>query len=193
MELLKKRHVAFIITAVVIILSTIFSVHRTLGAECQRVRDSFFTGVVYDGYARKSVATHLKVRIDAANAAATITANYSQLESETQNLRAARNRLIDTLNDAERGKTSVEEVYNANEELQSAFEDLEKGMEGIELSQREAKNYEKCRSNFYGAQAAIEKSGYNEAVREFYRTTLNVYPTNFLWRISWVDPPELYE
>ena len=131
-----------------------------------------------------------KVRIDAASGGDhnAITASWKAKRRP----RAAK-QLIDTLNDAERGKTSVEEVYNANEELQSAFEDLEKGMEGIELSQREAKNYEKCRSNFYGAQAAIEKSGYNEAVREFYRTTLNVYPTNFLWRISWVDPTELYE
>lgn len=193
MEILKKRPVAIIITAVIIILSTIFSVHRTLGAECQRVRDSFFTGVVSEGYAHKSISDQLKTRIDAANVVASIAANYSQAENETKNLRDARNRLIDTLNEAKSGEASLKNVYNANKELQAAFEDLEKSLEGVKLSTREAENFENNRSKFYGAQAAIEKAGYNEAVREFYRTTLNVFPTNFLWKISWVDPPELYE
>ncbi|MGI5936197.1 MAG: hypothetical protein ACOX7I_05310 [Oscillospiraceae bacterium] len=193
MEILKKRPVAIIITAVIIFLSTVFSVNRTLGAECQKVRDGFFTGVVYEGYTRKSIAIQLKTRIDAANAVASITANYSQVEIETQDLRDARNRLIDALNEAKSGKASLKTVYNANKELQDAFDNLEKGMEAIELSEREAENFKNNRSDFYGAQAAIEKAGYNEAVHEFYRTTLNVFPTNFLWRISWVDPPELYE
>jgi hypothetical protein len=47
------------------------------------------------------------------------------------------------------------------------------------FSEREQKMLETYWNDFVGAQAAIEKSGYNDAVRAFYRGTLNVFPTKF--------------
>lgn len=186
MEKLKKRSVATFIAVAVIILSTLFSANRSLGAECQEITDSFTDGVIgVGGYVVPSISTQLRARCDAANALAALVADYEGVEEQIRDLRAARNELID--------EPGIDGKYDKNSALQVAFDDLVQTVEAIGVSEDDAKAFETYKSNFSNAQGLIEKSGYNESVRAYYRETLNVFPTNLLKDIVGVDLPELFE
>jgi uncharacterized protein YoxC len=175
MEFLKKRPAAVLITIAVIILATLFSVHRTLGAKCGQVEDGF-----YD-----SVNLYLDNCAEAANGMFTVACNYPELEAETTALRTARNALLDT--------HDISEKYVAYGQLRAAVADLNDAIEQVELSEKAQRNLSGYNSTFDTAVNGVSKAGYNEAVWEFTRTTLDVFPTNFLAGVAGVSAPELFE
>lgn len=185
MTILKKRWFALLLTVIIIILSTAFSVHRTLGAACQEVSDGFFTGVSVDGYAHKSINSQLEKRSDAANGLVSVLANYTGLEAVTITLRDARNALLDA--------DDIKKKFEANIELQKAFEYAAAAVADSGLTDRELAAVSEYADTFSGAQNVIDNSGYNESVREFQRNTLNVFPTDIISALLGVKSPELFE
>ena len=183
MEILKKRWMAFIVAAVVITGSTVFSVHRTLGAEIQEVADNFYAGDY--GTSNRSISNQLGKRVDAANGLISVASAYSELSDEMQELREIRIALI--------GTSGIKEKHGLNNEMQKAFDTLASGLEKLELTEREEDMLSEYGSTFKNAQAVIDSAEYNNLVREFERTTLNVFPTNFLKGIAFLDSPELFE
>lgn len=180
MQILKKRSVAILIAAVAICLSTILSVHRTLGAECAAVEEGFYSGL--NGI-HSSISYQLNQCARYANSLASLSSGYSDLDEQTDTLRTARNLLLDG--------GSISEQYDAYLLLTEAFAAV-----GTELGSRNlgshADDYEYCVSGFDGACRTIASSGYNESVREFQNTTLRAFPANLLYRIAGVDAPELF-
>jgi hypothetical protein len=94
MEALKRKPVALLVTVVVMVLSTLLSVNRTLGAACQRITDGFYEGVYVDGYKQPGISAHLQERLKLVNGITAVTANYSSLDIQTGALKTARDHLL---------------------------------------------------------------------------------------------------
>ncbi len=190
MEMFKRKPVALVVTALVVVLSTLYSVNRTLGAACQEVTDGFYDGVFVeaDGYRHPGISTHLTFRLSRADAIVSITAGYADLETETAAVKEARDSLLAA---TETGSLSTQ--FDRNAELQTAVATLESAAVNVDLSEQDRENLDTCLTDMSGAQTAIDDAGYNESVRAFYRSTYTVFPTEFLASVSGVSAPELFE
>ena len=186
MKNLQNRSTALIVAAVIMFSSTIFSVHRTLGAKCREVGDTFYNGV-YDSaqrYVRTSIDSQLDKRGEAANGLASVAAGFDALGDQVHELHGVRNTL--------RQGRSPAEKFDANQALGETFNELARALDAQELSDRDQKLIEEYSQNFKRAQNVIDAAGYNEHVREFERTTLNVFPANILKTIAFISGPELF-
>lgn len=187
MNFLKKRSGAVIVAILVILLSTFIGVNRSLGKACQEVSDSFYSGV-YDadwGASRTSISSQLTKRQGAALGVISIASAYAELDDYANDLRDAREDMLSA--------EGASDSYRANVELEKCFNSLLTALDTVSLSDPEKENVAAYSTTFTGAQNVIDNSGYNEAVREFNRKVLNVFPTNFLSAISFVEKPELFE
>lgn len=187
----RKRRSAFLIAAAVIALSTLFGINRSLGGKNLEVADLFNVGVYsrQEGYTHKSIRSQLTVRADAALNTITVSAAYDEAAEETYTLRSARNTLENLLD----SDGSPSELYEANRALETAYSNLYAKLSRLELSEADNKNLQQDRSRMTGASSMIEKSGYNEAVREYKREVLSIFPTNILRNLCFVPEPELFE
>lgn len=180
MQLLKKRSIAMLIAVVVIALSTLLSVHRSLGAKCAAVEEGFYSGL--NGI-HSSISYQLNQCARYANSLASLSSGYSDLDEQTDTLRTARNLLLDG--------GSISEQYDAYLLLIDAFSETSAELGSKNLGSH-TDDYDYCVSGFEGACRTITASGYNESVREFQNTTLRAFPANLLYRIAGVDAPELF-
>jgi len=185
--MLKKRPIAILIAVAVISLSTIFSAHRTLGAESQKVIDSFYSGVYDEEWNtnRKSISSQLTKREEASNALLGVGSSYKEAADATLELRESRNAFLQS--------KGLHETFKNNEKLTKSFDRLISQINSLDLSSHEEDIVEDSITIFRGAQNVINDAGYNELVREFERNTLNVFPANVLKTAAFVKTPELFE
>ena len=188
MSILRKRSCAVVIALVVVCLSTLLSVNRSLGSAADRVADGFYSGVKYDGYVHKSIYSQLEQRSGAAAGLVTIGANYVALGDVTEALRSARQELANTMDGGD-----VAAMYKANTALQTAYEAFVYAAQNAGLSTRDQKGVDSYADTLSGAQNVIAAAGYNESVREFERKTLSRFPAGLLAPIAGVDAPVLFE
>ena len=189
-KILRNRAVAIILTVTVMCASTAFSVHKTLGAKARAISDSFHSGVYNSewGTAGRSISSQLERRCDSANGLVTIASRYPQVDEKTNALRDARGSMVTASR-----SVSLSELYEYNRTLQSTFADLGDELAELDLTDRERNMLDEYSSSFRGAQSVIDNSGYNEAVRAFNRDVLGVFPTNILYRVVMIEPPELFD
>ena len=187
MKILKNRIFAVGATILIMIASTLTNVHSTLGAECRTIADSFYNGVFNDswGTASRSIQSQLDRRCEAANGLATMVTNYPELSDFATLLREKRTAILNT--------QGIADKYSANVDLQVAFNTLYSALDELSLTARDREMLSEYGGIFRGAQNVILNSGYNEAVREFARTTLDVFPANILIRAAGLEPLELFE
>ena len=187
MEFFKKRTGALLVAVAIISLSTLYGAHRSLGAACQEITDSFYSGV-YDqswGTTRTSINSQLIKRQEAALGIISIASSFPELESYTDNLRSSRDNLI--------AAKAVSDLYDANFALEDDYKNMISALSDVELSDSQRESVSAYSSTFKGAQNVIDSSGYNEAVRDFSRSVLNVFPTNLLRSVTFVNEPELFD
>lgn len=189
-----KRSVAAVTAALLILGSTAFSVNRTLGADCREIADSFYTGVVYDGYQHPSISSQLEVCSGSANGLAALAANYPDLEEAARQVQDDRDALISSMRWAANADYSsgVDDIAYWYQELTNSVNTLVSKMEHTELTERDQEGLKLYKENYSGAQSVIATSGYNEAVREFTRNTLNDFPARLLVKLFGIDVPELF-
>ena len=186
-NIFRRRGFAIIFCLALILSSMALSVNRSLGAKCQEVTNLFYVGVPVRNslLKRPSIETQLKNCGTTANALLTVTAPFDDLNEDSEALRAAVNGLYQA--------DSIKDKYTANNNLARAFYTCVDKLEQRSLSERTQMIMETCIDEFQAAQLEIESSGYNDAVREFYRDTLNVFPANYLkWMIDG-KLPDLFE
>ncbi len=191
MSFLKKPGGAILVALAVIILSSFFAANRSLNVKVQEVSDLFSDGV-YDtnvGYKQKSIKSQLDIRKDASMNLISVGANCSGAEAETDELRNARNILVNGLSRS----AGAEKLYDANVDLQKTYDALYTKIATLPLDSSNRTIAEDSKSRMTGAASVIEKSGYNESVREFNRKVLSAFPTNYIKSIALVNPPELFE
>lgn len=183
MDYLKKRSVAMVIAAVVIVFGTLLGVHLSVGRASKNVEALFYSGV-NDTYPQPSIASQLDKRVTASLGLLTVADNYGDLSSQAKDLRNARAALQDA--------KTVGDKFTANAKLESAYEAVRDG-----LTKESLKDNEKASTSTYitqmdGAQSVIDGSGYNARVGDFISNTLGAFPVNILKNFAFVSYPEYF-
>ncbi len=183
MKILQNRAAASLIAAVVIVLGTLLGVRISVGREAHRIEALFYNGLT-DPYPQPSIASQLEKRVTAARGLIAVADNYNDLSALTDDMRRAREELIDA--------KTISEKYAANTALQSAYKKLY-----AELSKRDLKENELASTSTYaqqleGAQGVIDKSGYNKIVDQFVHETLEELPVVLLKDLVSVTYPEYF-
>jgi len=191
MSFFKKRSGAIIAAVVIIIFASFFAANRSLNVKVREVSDLFLNGV-YDknvGYKQKSVKSQLDIRIAASLNLITIGSLYDFAKPETDALRNTRNVLVNGLTNS----VGAKKLFSENKDMQSAFDALYAKLSKQNLDAGNKVIFDDSKSRMVNAASIIDKSGYNEAVREFDRSVLSVFPTNYIKQLAMVKEPELFE
>ena len=186
---LSNPAVAVFLALVLIIASTLISVNIKLGAKSDKVIDGFYDGVKYNGYVQPSVSSQLKNIMDYAAGLVTIANNYDvsgELIDEAQN---QINALRGTMSTSRDNAYFIYERYQA---LIQSVDSLSYALGTQSLSERDQSGVEQYLINITGAMSTIDGSGYNESVRDFYRS-YDRFPANVLGRLAGVDYPTYFE
>ncbi len=186
MELLKKRSFAVTVSVILIVIATLFGIHKSLGSEVKKIESQFYDGVYLEseGYLQPSIERQLEKRMDAANGLASVATNYASLSKETSALREARNALLDT--------DEIPAKYSANETLQKAFDELRAALLRQDLTERELTMIESYSRTMEGARSVISASEYNNSVAAYYKT-VRKFPVNILKSLAFIDYPVYFE
>jgi len=189
MSFFKKPVVAIVLSALIIISSSMLSVNLKLGDECRDIIHGFHDGVVVDGVLMPSIASQLRIIRGNADEIAYIAGNYGL---DTEELTWASDDLRYGLLYSE---SDASYLYYCYEELLSELRDIESQLSGSSMQTPvSVKDIELLNGYFdeiKSAQELIEISGYNETVRQFNREQLR-FPADFLGELAGVDFPELF-
>lgn len=183
---LKKRSTALLIAAAVIILGTLFGVHRSLNSASAKIEAMFYNGVfLSDGnYTQPSIQSQLDKRATAALGLVTLANHYGDLSGLGDSLRQARLSLIEA--------KSIPEKFLANEKLQTAYIKLYAALNQKALTDSEKAAALKYAETLNGAGAVIQNSAYNSAVGDFIHGDLGKFPANILKKLAFVRNPEYF-
>lgn len=181
---LKKRSSAVIIAVIVVILGTLFGVHRSVNSETAKIEALFYKGVYLkdEKYTQSSIDAQLKKRADAALGLLTVAKNYTFLTDLAQELREARELLLDA--------DTISEKYLANAKLESSYKQMFEAL--IVHADDVPASVESYVSTLRGAEGVIENSDYNKMVSEFRNSTLGAFPVNILKNLAFVKYPEYF-
>lgn len=189
MSTLKKRSSAIIVALVVIILGTLFGVHRSIGSETAKIETLFYKGVYLkdEKYTQPSIQSLLDERSTAALGLVTIGMKYSEdqnIQMLTDSLREARLQLLDA--------KTIWLKFAANEKLQGRYKTLYTALEQFSLDDNALSALQNYASTLDGAQGVIQKSDYNRMVSEFRNNVLGDFPVNILKNLAFVKYPEYF-
>lgn len=187
-KFLSNRLVALLLSALIVVGSTLVSVHVKLGAQCDKITDGFYTGVKYDGYVRPSISAQLKDIIGYAEGLVTIANNY-EVDAE---LSEKVLRDVDDLNLAmTHSRDSIAYLYAEYQSLSRNVSALADALGRQPLSDRDKSGLEQYASSISGAQGLIESAGYNDSVRTFAARKLR-FPASVLGPLAGVHFPEYF-
>lgn len=186
METLKKRPIAILLALVIVVGSTLLSVGIKLGRECQKITDGFYSGVTYDGYEHPSIQSQLKNISGAALGVATLSSNYSGVDASA--VKEAKGNLDSSLENG-----TVSEIYDRYTALLSSTETLISNMKSQALTDRDKTGVTQYEDIITSASSVIDKSGYNDRVREFMRDTYGVFPASLFSEVTGVSAPQYFE
>ena len=186
METLKKRPIAILLALIIVAGSTLLSVGIKLGRECQKITDGFYSGVTYDGYEHPSVQSQLKNISGAALGVTTLASNYSGVDASA--VKEARENFDSSLENG-----TVSEIYDRYAALLSSTQTLISNMKSQTLTDRDKAGVTQYEGIITGASSVIDKSGYNDTVREFMRDTYDVFPASLFAGITDVSAPQYFE
>ena len=184
-SVLKKRSVAAIITAAVILISTLAGVHFSVGRQSRAVERQFYEGVYLEseGYTQTSIDSQLRQRANAATGLYSLAIGYLE-ESETTPLRDAYVALLD--------EETISAKYAADQALQAAAENVYSLLQTAGMSQRDTDGVEGYIYTLNAARDVIARSDYNRVVSDYMSGTLGRFPVNLLRRIALCDYPEYF-
>ena len=180
--------VAIVLSALIIVASTLTSVHFKLGSQCDKVIDGFYEGVRYNGYMQPSLSSHLKNIIDYAEGLVTIGNNYAIDESLCSKVLENANNLRQTMT---RSRNDISLIYNDYQALAQSINILADAMSRQSLSERDSSGMEQYISAISGAQSAMENAGYNESVRDFLQKNSH-FPAPLFGKLAGVKFPAYF-
>lgn len=182
MESLKKRSVALVVLAVVLVLSISLGSHRSVASLRQQADLVFTQGERGDGL---SIAHDLESRTELTGNLIVVARRYVGAEdSGLLRLRAA----ADALLQAE----SRPEKYQANRELDLAFQEVYGMLEEQPLSQQDKEYRARLNAHFKSRNATISHNSYNQIAQQFNEDVLGAFPGGMLATATGVKPLELY-
>ena len=187
MKYLKNRKFAVLIVATVIVLSTLFGVHKSLSKEVRRVEAMFYEGVPQKGPSggiEPKTGAQLEAVQEAILGIWTISGNYPELDAETKQLQSSRNEYMDA--------RSISEKSGAYDKMISAYAAFGKRANMVNISETDKANIEKCDSKIEIAQSLIGKGRYNEEVLRYIDEVASAFPVGILKRLAFVRDPQLF-
>ena len=186
MKLLRNRKFALLVTAAVIVLSTLFGVHKSLSKEVERVEAMFSAGVPQresDGVEPKMNERLGSIQTDILGITA-ISGKYPALDAETKQLQGARNEYMDA--------KSISEKSKAYGQMMSAYEAFCKKADTVDISEIDRDALEDYASDIKIEQSLIERSRYNEAVDEYINGVSASFPVGILKKLAFVRDPQIF-
>ena len=186
MRFLKKPVVAVLLSALIVIASTLVSVKIQFGAKVREVNDLFMDGMVVNGETQPGVAASLR-----------------EIHQYAQEL----------IPIAQRSGLDVEDVENASEwlrlslqystedasyvhyeytELSKALDDLRLRLDEADLSAGDRASVDTLYEQIADATAQVRASDYNDAVRAFYKKYAH-FPTDTLATLAGVYMPMYFQ
>lgn len=186
MGFLKNKTVAVIIAVILVIASTLLATHIKLGKQVSEVTEGFYNGVNYDGYLHPSVFTQLKNISSYCLGISTIAMEYG---IDTTKLNEARSHLETNL-DGKEG--NIKELYANYSDLRTVATQVINELKTKSLNDRDQAGFSEYQTNYDGAVATIESSGYNETVTSFINGPYHTFPANILAKLSGVKAPAYF-
>ena len=186
MNFFRKRSTALILSAVLIIASTLISVNVKFGAKTREVTDGFYTGQYGNYHDTASPSSHLKNICAYADGLITIADNYGL---DTEEIGWDSDGLKWAISDSNWNIGSIHYRYS---ELVANTDRLIDQLYRLELSERDLSGVTQYEMSITGAMGALKESQYNTAVRAFL-VEYDRFPTNFLAEMADVEMPEYFD
>ena len=191
---MKTKKILLIVLAVILALLILFLIFRALvenglGKKMANASALFLNGTG----GQPGIAEELQARLDAADGLQNIAAKYDDVYAEYS---ALRNTILDMkqlLKDVkENGSADLGRLYDLNEDLSAHFAACREALEPI--TEGKAHNaLGEYQSALDEAQAVINKSGYNNAINEFYKKVMNRFPNSLLKGLVKEAVPALWQ
>lgn len=183
MKLVKKRRLAVIIAVVIVLLSTLFGVHRSLIELSYKVEELFYTGVDKSGI---GIDDDLLKRLEYSYNLVSYARKYGGCETEADAVLSAREQLS--------AANSPGAKYSANSELTNTALALYDKLNEGSLSEKDFTYVKSQYNNLLSRNDTIahEAGLYNQKVREFNNDTLGEFPINFLRYPAFIVELETY-
>ena len=184
MKLLLNRKFTIFITVAIVVISTFFGVHRSLGRLARDIEATFYNGVYLEdeGYTQPGVSSHLESSSNAALAFAATMANYPELSEKAAALQSARRGLMDA--------KGIQEKSTANNNMMNAFTELLQTSMTVEITQRDLEDAARYWATFRNAQININVSRYNIEAARFDREVSFI--ADMINSVFPVKPPEVF-
>ena len=184
MDFLKKPFVAVVLSALIVISSTLVSTNVKLGKKCAKLTDSFYESAVLRRSGGSPIANEIKDICAAAEGLSRI-AHSNGLGTEKAELAA-------TEMTACLSKSNVQFIYQAYVHLLKTTDALISELSALSLSERDAEAMDGYIAELESSAEAIAASDYNDNVRKFYREQLR-FPAKQLAGLAGVEIPQLFE
>ena len=179
MKFFQNKIVAIVIAVVVVIASTCISGSVGLSNACDDTEAAFFS--VKGG---KAPAYYVDQQISAAASLAAIGDHYADLGEVTENLRAARRKLVDAYEDKD-----IEDIAEACSELREQVDVFAARVQNVLLSENDSRTYADDLATLNGTRNMLLSSSYNKTVDKFMRTVYNRFPATLFAGLFDVDAP----
>ena len=186
MGFFKNKTVAIILAVILVIASTLLATHVKLGNKVNDITEGFYNGINYDGYLHPSVFTQLKNISSSCLGISTIAMEYG---IDTTSLNDARSHLETNL-DGKEG--NIKELYANYSDLTAVATQVINELKTKTLNERDQTGFSQYLTNYDGAIATIESSGYNESVSTFINGSYHSFPANILAKLSGVKAPAYF-
>jgi len=161
MKLLKNRKFAVVITVIVVVLSTLLGVGRSLNRLAANTESMFYEGVYLEdrGFLQPPLNAHLENLTHLTLDIATTFANHPDLSNHADSIRYTRRSLSDA--------TGIDEKFTAFAVLCSALHSFFYAAGDIELDDTDSDTIALFSSAFTGMLIAIAENAYNSRADTF--------------------------
>jgi len=156
MVLLKNRKIAILITVIVVFLSMLFGVGRSLNRLAANTERMFYEGVYLEdrGFVQPAINAHLENITNLALDCATVFANHPDLAHFSEAVRFARRDLLEA--------NSISDKFGAYLGIREVFIAFFNAADAVELYDGDRSLIDGFAHTFFGAVNAIESSAYND-------------------------------
>ena len=188
MSILKKRSTAIVIFIVVVALFSFLGARRSLNKACRQAEAAFFDRSLLkaDG-AYSAPADHLENCVALTNRLLSVIGKDGPWADAYEAVMSARASLDSALQ-----ARDIPAAGEANQRLAEAVAQVEAVKASGAALDNSYDDYDAILSDFHGAQAALDNSGYSGYILSFREEELSAFPANILRRLTGVKAPETF-
>ena len=180
-----NRGVALALCAIVVIACTLTNTRAKLGGKCEKAISWFYAGGYAGSENGESLDSLLNGVLDSAESVESVAGHYAVDCSASDAAGAALKEALAG------GRGATADMHAAYTAFRGAMDELIARLRQTSMNERDAQSFQLGCEAYDADGAAIEASGYNDAVRGFLRS-YDRFPANVLGAIAGVHFPELF-